>query len=67
MRAKRYGILPSQLMGIEHPVAAHLFDEAVGWYGMWVEARLSERDDAGKPKYELDALLGTRRYYKYGE
>jgi len=42
-----------------------MFDEAVAWFGQWVEDRLSERSKDGKPLYSLDQLLGTREYQTY--
>jgi hypothetical protein len=58
-RSKRYGCQPSAMMGIRHPVLGYWFDEAVGWFGQWVDARLSERDEKGKPLYHLEKLLGV--------
>ncbi len=57
--AKRYGSLPSALMGIEHPVAAYWLNEAVGWFGEYVDIKLEERDPAtGKTLYSIESLLG---------
>lgn len=57
--AKRYGVLPSELIWVEHPIAAYWFNEAVAWFGQFVENRLNERDPAThKPLYTIDALLG---------
>ena len=61
-RAERFGQLPSSLPGIHHPVLSYWFDEAIDWCCRWVEAKLSERDDKGKPIYRLDRLLGTTEY-----
>ena len=49
------------------PILAYWLDEAVAWFGAWVEGKLSERDKAGKSKWALDDLLGVRKYHLYGE
>lgn len=61
-RAKRYGALPSQMVGINNPVLGYWFDEAVGWFGRFVDQKLSERDEKGKPLYRLESILGTQEY-----
>lgn len=33
------------------------FDRAVTRYGLWVENKISERDDKGKARYTLEELL----------
>lgn len=61
-RAERFGQLPSNIVGVRHPVMAYWFDEAVDWFCGWLEGKLAERDDKGKPLYRLDRLLGTAEY-----
>lgn len=64
-RAKRYSQKPSEILGVRTPIVAFWFDEAVAFWGAWVEAKLSERDEKGKPKHDLDKLLGVRQYATY--
>jgi hypothetical protein len=53
----------------DEPFLAYWLDEAVGWYGMWIEARLDERKEVKekgrvvgyRPKYRLGQLLGTEQ------
>jgi hypothetical protein len=47
------------------PLLALWLDDAAAWFGKWVEARLSEKDEHGRPLYELDGLLGVRQYATY--
>ncbi len=50
------------------PLLAWYFDEAVSWFGHWVESKLSERKKVrrGKqmvevPRYRLGQLLGSEQ------
>lgn len=61
-RAKRYAARPSVLVGVQSPVLSYWFDEAVGWFGSFVDSRLSEKDERGQPLYRLESLLGTQQY-----
>ena len=61
-RAERFGKTPSELLHIDSPLLAYWLDEAVDWWVRFVEAKLSERDEKGRPRYRLDALLDTRVY-----
>lgn len=40
---------------------AFQFDSAVSWFGRHIENKLMERDDQGKPRYELKSLLEDRK------
>jgi hypothetical protein len=60
-RCKRYQTTPSQVLGIRHPVLGYLLDEAVSWYGQWVENHLAQRDpQSHQPLYNLNTLLGIK-------
>lgn len=48
---------PSAIIGVTDQWAAYQFDLAVNAFGAWVESKLHERDNAGKPKHTLAALL----------
>lgn len=50
---------PSSLLGVpsNQPWAAYSLDSAVTRWGMFVESRLSERDDQHKPKWTPGQLL----------
>lgn len=61
-RAERFGRLPSELMHLTSPLLAYWLDEAVEWWVRFVEGKLAERDKQNRPRYSLDALLGTRVY-----
>ena len=52
-----YSQRPSAVIGLDDPWAAYQFDMAVGQFGAWVEGKLAERDQAGKPKHTLEGLL----------
>lgn len=56
-RCQQYGQRPSSWIGIEHPVLAHLFDEAVGTFGTYIENKSREQDDKGKLKHRIEVLL----------
>jgi hypothetical protein len=54
----------------EWPVLAWCVDQAVGTYGRWIEAMLSQREEikgangkvkGTRAKYRLDVLLGIER------
>lgn len=65
-KARRYHQRPAALLMIEAaPLLALWLDDAAAWFGKWVEARLSEKDEHGRPLYELDGLLGVRQYATY--
>ena len=61
------------MLALDHPILAYWLDEAVGWFGMWVENKLNEQDmvtapDGKKsyvPRHRIENLLGlpirTRR------
>ena len=56
--ATAYGQRPSQLLKITHSLAAFEFDNAVMYFGRYIEAKASERDaKTHKPIYRLDDLL----------
>ena len=55
--AQTYSQRPSDLWGIDHPLLAWDFDRAVSYFGSYVESRLNERDNKGKPVTSLKALL----------
>lgn len=56
--AKTYGSPPSSLIGIQTGTwVAFQFDRTVASYGLFVESKLSERDDKHKPKHTLDEIL----------
>lgn len=58
-----YGQRPSILMGWrpdECPVLALDFDQAVAWFGGWIESRLAEVDARGQPIHRLGVLLMDR-------
>lgn len=47
---------------MEHPILSYFVDEAVGYFGQWVEGKLSERDKkTGKPKHKLEQLLSVKK------
>ncbi len=59
-RCKTFSKNPSEEMGLD-PDNAWLcwqFDNAVETFGLWVENKLGERTKEGKPKYEIEELLG---------
>lgn len=39
---------------------AYLFDEAVWYFGAWVDGKLTETKKDGKPKYNLADLLSSK-------
>jgi len=55
--AKRYGRRPSELVGIQDKVVAFWFDDAVAYFGEYVEARLEEKDEHGHRLYSIEGLL----------
>lgn len=61
--AKAYGERPSNLLRltdlVDDPALALDFDTAVTLFGQYVEAKLSERDDKGKPVNTLGGILGV--------
>lgn len=65
--AKTYSQRPSSLLAIGEPYLAWCLDQAVAWYGHWVEGMLEQKKpvrERGKitgyrPKYTLGRLLGT--------
>jgi hypothetical protein len=69
--AAKYGQRPSHLLDLSgEPYLAYCLDQAVSWYGHWIEARLDEKKDVKnskgqvighKPKYRLGQLLGTEK------
>ncbi len=64
-RASKYQSLPSAILGITYPILAYWTDEAIGWFGNWVESKLSERTKQNKPRYKLENLLGVSNYAKW--
>jgi len=46
------------MMGIEHPLLAWCFDDAVGSWGRSIQNKLMERDKKGKPVHKIENLLG---------
>lgn len=64
-QAKAFGEKPSALFGIkDNRWLAWQFDQAVLMFGTWVDNKLNERDDNGKPKHKLDSLLGQAKKRK---
>lgn len=47
-------------MGLDedNPWLCWQFDNAVEMLGLWVENKMSERTEKGKPRYEIEELLG---------
>lgn len=65
-RAIKFNRLPSEMIGIgDCPILIYWFDEAVSWFGNYIESKLSERTKKNKPRYSLDKLLGVRKYAKW--
>ena len=57
-RAKRFGISPSDALGLRrNPWVAWQFDNAVSTFGTWVENKLAERTKDNKPKHRIEKLL----------
>lgn len=48
------------MVGVDDPWTAYQFDLAIGQFGAWVEGKLQERDQSGKPKHTLAGLLGDK-------
>lgn len=68
--SENYGGLPSRIMGLDdEPLLAWCFDQAVNWFGRWVEAKLDEREPVRergqvvghRPRWRLGQLLGTEK------
>jgi len=68
--SKDYGRLPSAVMHLDdEPLLAACFDQAVNWFGRWVEAKLDEREPVKergqvvghRPRWRLGQLLGTEK------
>lgn len=55
-----YSRRPSEIAGVADEWAAYQFDLVVAQFGAWVEGKLNERDDKGKPKTTLAKLLGDK-------
>lgn len=49
------------MLNLRSPWLAMQVDEAVFYYGRYLESRLNERDKRGKPKWKLHQLLNVRR------
>lgn len=49
------------------PILAYWFDEACAWHGSFIESKLNERTKSGKPKHDLEDLLGVRKYHLFDE
>lgn len=45
------------MLDISDAWGAYQFDLVVANFGLWVEGKLSLRDDKGKPKHTLEKLL----------
>lgn len=60
--AQTYGARPSSLLGFEpSDWTGWQFDNAVMFFGRWVEAHLEERDKQGKPVHKIENLLKPYR------
>ena len=46
------------MVGLVHPVVAYWFDDAVAWFGDYVEEALKVKDESGRHLYSMDSLLG---------
>ena len=64
-RCSEYHKLPSEVFSINYPILAYWFDEAVNWFGQWVDSKLSERTKKNKPRYTLAKILGIQQYAKW--
>jgi len=58
---KRYGQRPSSFLGVDDEWAAYQLDVAALTLGRWVDAKLSERDKAGRPTHRLLDLLAEKK------
>lgn len=62
-QANKFGSRPSAILGVEHPILSYFIDDAVEYFGGWVEGKLNERDKkTGKPKHKLEKLLGAKKH-----
>lgn len=58
-----YGKLPSEVLGLEPGSwESYQLDVATLQLGRWIEGKLSERDEKGKPVYRLSDLLAGREF-----
>lgn len=56
--ASEYSKLPSEIMGLPaHSWEAWSLDVTCLQVGRWIEGKLDQRDNKGKPKYTLAQLL----------
>lgn len=62
--AKDFGQRPSDLMNITDEWAGWQLDNAVSWFGNWVESKLAETDKHGNSKHKLNDLLNGKRKTK---
>jgi hypothetical protein len=65
--SKQFASRPSTLLGAHDSLLAWLIDQAVFRFGSYIDAKLSERTEKGKPKWNLDMLLAdAERPYQGG-
>ena len=76
---KELGERPSKILGISRlskrlnglkgrdEWTCYQFDQAIVWLGRYVENKLHELDDDGKPLYTLAQLLGDKPVWKMTE
>lgn len=55
--AKLYASRPSQILECHDGWTAYQVDAAVTTLGTWVEAKMAERDEKGRPLHDLEHLL----------
>lgn len=48
------------VIGEPSPWIAHQFDSAVTWFGQYVEGKVLETGNGGKPRYDLETLLRSK-------
>lgn len=59
MEAQQWGVRPSQLVGVSDTYVAYCLDQAVGYYGSWVDAELDKA--SSKPSKEEVAAVEKRK------
>lgn len=57
IQADAYSKPPAELVGIRNTWLAYQFNGAVIFYGRYVEGKLNERDDDGKPIHSIENIL----------
>jgi len=65
--SKQFASRPSALLAVQDTLLAWLVDQAVFRFGSYIDAKLSERTEKGKPKWSIDMLLASpEQPYKGG-